>query len=348
MDSITRPWAEQRIGPMAALPAILRERGIDPAPIAAAGPISVDDLADPTARVSFHDLGRVIKAAVAATGCPHLGLLIGQRCNLSGLGLPGQLALSAPDVETGLRVFTRLQHMNSRGGICYISSRGGEAGLHYAYYAQGVDAADHIISLVMAVSFNSLSQLCGPEWRPTAVELTFRPPADPRPYVEFFRAPVRFNAPQSRIAFPALWLSRPPPSADPELFARLQGQAARTHHIDTAAQLRRTLRQLVEEGAATAQQAARALGLHPRTLDRRLDELGTSYRAILDEVRYEVACHLLRDSDIAIVEIGSLLGYSNPSALSRAFRRWSGYAPAQWRDMVRSGPRASGTSGEDG
>ncbi|MFO1058603.1 MAG: AraC family transcriptional regulator [Dongiaceae bacterium] len=346
MDSITRPWAEQRVGPMAALPAILRERGIDPAPIAAAGPISVDDLADPTARVSFYDCARVIKAAAAATGCPHLGLLIGQRCDFSGLGLPGQLALAAPDVETGLRVLTRLQHMNSRGGLIYISNRGGEAALHYAHYAHGVDAADHIIALCIAIAFNGLSQLCGPEWRPTAVELTFRPPADPRPYLEFFRAPVRFNAPQSRVSFPASWLSRSLPSADPELFARLQGQAARTHRIDTAAQLRRILRQMVEEGAATAQQAARALGLHPRTLDRRLSELGTSYRAILDEVRSEVACHLLRDSDLGIVEIGSLLGYANPSALTRAFRRWSGYAPAQWRDMVRSGRGTSGTSGE--
>jgi AraC-like DNA-binding protein len=314
---------------------MLRERGIDPASVAAAGPVSIEDLADPTARVSFHDLARVLKAAVAATACPYLGLLIGQRCDLSGLGLPGQLALSAPDVETGLRVFVKLQHMNSRGGIAYISSRGGEAALHYAHYARGVDAADQIIALCIAIAFNSLSQLCGPDWRPTAVDLTFRAPADVQPYLRFFRAPVRFNAAQSRVSFPAQWLQRHPPGADAELFDRLQGQASHTHRIDTASRLRRTLRQLVEEGAVTADQAARALGLHPRTLDRRLDELGTSYRAILDEVRYEVACHLLRDSDLAIVEVGTLLGYANPSALTRAFRRWSGYAPAQWRDMTR-------------
>jgi AraC-like DNA-binding protein len=348
MDSITRPLAEQRVGPLAALPVILRERGFDPAPIAAAGPVSVDDLADPTARASFHDLARVLKAAMAATGCPHLGLLIGQRCDFTGLGLPGRLALSAPDVETGLRVFVRLQHMNSRGGIAYLSSRGGEAALHYAHYASGVDAADQIIALCIAIGFNGLRQLCGPQWRPAAIDLTFRAPADIRPYLDFFRGPVNFNAPQSRVSFPARWLGKCPPTADPELFARLQGEASRTHRIDTAAQLRRTLRQLVEEGAVTADRAARELGLHPRTLDRRLSELGTSYRAILDEVRSEVARHLLRDSDLGIVEIGSLLGYANPSALTRAFRRWSGYAPAQWRDMVRTGRRRSGSTGEDG
>jgi hypothetical protein len=134
MDSITVSFAEQRVGPMAALPTMLREGGIDPASTAAAGPISVDDLADPTARVSSYDLARVLKAALAATGCPHLGLLIGQRCDFTRLGLPGQLALSAPDVETG--------------------HRGGIAGL-------AIVAAIHFFALIPIFAFRHFSRVLG-------------------------------------------------------------------------------------------------------------------------------------------------------------------------------------------
>jgi AraC-like DNA-binding protein len=335
--------ADQRVGPLSVLPALLRSMGVDPDRLAAGVGVDPAVLASPAARLPFARCGQLLKAAVVATRCPHLGLLIGQRWSLSGLGLPGQVALSAPSVGAAVRGFVRLQHINSRGGLVFLTERDGEVALHYAVCFKGVEATDQIMALSMAVAWIGLRQLCGNEWLPVAVEFSFRAPDDLRPYTDFFRAPVRFNAQQTRLTFPSWWLARPVPGSDPARFAQLQEEAAGLGHIDTEAQLRRLLRQMVEEGAASGDYAARLLGVHRRALNRRLKQRGTSFREILDEVRFEVARELLRDSDLAILEIASLLDYADASALTRAFRRWSGLTPAQWRDDSRR-PAAAGVS----
>jgi AraC-like DNA-binding protein len=327
--------ADQRVGPLSLLPAILRERGIEPDPLARASGVDPAKLSDPAARLPYHLCGRLLGAAVAATGCPHFGVLIGRRWGLAGLGLPGQLALAAPTVGDALRGFVRLQHVNSRGGLVFLTERRDEVAVHYAICFKGVEATDQIMAISMTVACNGLRQICGEGWQPNAVEFSFRAPADPRPYLELFRAPVRFNAQQTRLAFPAWWLARPVLGADPARYAQLQGETAGLTRIDTESQLRRLLRQMVEEGAVTGDYAARTLGLHRRALNRQLKRQGTTFRAILDDVRFEVARELLRDSDLAVIEIASLLDYADASALTRAFRRWSGVTPARWRDGSR-------------
>ncbi|MFO1060036.1 MAG: AraC family transcriptional regulator [Dongiaceae bacterium] len=327
--------AEQRVGPLSMLPVVLRERGVDPDRLAEAAGIDPALLADPAARLPFVQCCRILNEAAAAASCPHLGLLIGQRCNFSGLGLPGQVALSAPSVGAALRGFVRLQHMNSRGAIVFLTERRDEAALHYAVCVKGREPTAQLMTIPMAVAWNSMRQLCGNEWLPSAVEFSCRAPDDLRPYLDFFRAPVRFNAQQTRIAFPAWWLGRAVPGGDPHRFAELQDQVAALALSDTRLQLHRLLQQMVVEGAARAEYAARALGVHPKALNRRLRQQGTSFRAVLDEVRFEVAQQLLRDSDLAVLEIASLLDYADASAMTRAFRRWSGSTPAQWRDRTR-------------
>jgi len=74
--------------------------------------------------------------------------------------------------------------------------------------------------------------------------------------------------------------------------------------------------------------------MHRCTLSRHLKELGTSFQNLLDEVRFEIARQLLEDSRMEIIQIAALLGYSNASAFTRAFRRWSSTTPAEWRDMA--------------
>lgn len=326
---------DQRVGPLSMVPVLLQERGIDADRLAAAAGLDPADLADPAARVPFEACCRLLNSAARAAGCPHFGLLVGQRWNLGGLGLPGQLALSAPTVGAALRGFVRLQHLNSRGGFVFLTDRGGEVALHYAVSVKTAEATDQVMAVAMAVAGMALRQICGESWLPSAVEFSFRAPADTRPYLELLKAPVRFNAQQTRLAFPAWWLDRPVPGSDPARFAQLQEEAAARTRLDTQAQLRRQLLQMVAEGAARAEDAARALGVHPRALNRRLRQQGTSFRAVLDGVRFEVAQQLLRDSDLAVLEIASLLDYADASAMTRAFRRWSGQTPAAWRDGTR-------------
>jgi AraC-like DNA-binding protein len=89
---------------------------------------------------------------------------------------------------------------------------------------------------------------------------------------------------------------------------------------------------LTEQGSAD--QVASIFSMHSRTLHRRLAESGTSFRKLLDECRFTIACQMLTDTDVNVGRITEMLSYADSSAFTRAFRRWSGTTPAQWR--VRS------------
>jgi AraC-like DNA-binding protein len=89
-------------------------------------------------------------------------------------------------------------------------------------------------------------------------------------------------------------------------------------------------------GLTSGDDVAAVMGLHRRTFNRRLEESGTTFRDALETVRFEAARQLLRDTDLAVGEIGAALGYAESSPFVRAFRRWSGESPNAWR--LRSAP----------
>jgi AraC-like DNA-binding protein len=95
--------------------------------------------------------------------------------------------------------------------------------------------------------------------------------------------------------------------------------------------LRRLLRTEVLRGEASASQIAGLCLVHRRTMSRRLRAEGTRFRRVADEVRFEIACQLLRIPHITFSEVATLLGFSEGSAFTRAFRRWSGQTPTAWR-----------------
>jgi AraC-like DNA-binding protein len=84
-------------------------------------------------------------------------------------------------------------------------------------------------------------------------------------------------------------------------------------------------------GQARSDQVAALFSMHSRTLSRRLNDFGTSFQALLDESRFEVARQMLEDSRTEVKQIAMALDYADASAFTRAFRRWSGTTPAQWR-----------------
>jgi AraC-like DNA-binding protein len=98
-----------------------------------------------------------------------------------------------------------------------------------------------------------------------------------------------------------------------------------------AGEVRQWMRAMIFAAGCTPRVVAARLGLPLRTLNRRLAEQGTSVRALRDEVRRDTACHLLAQTAKTAGEVGRMLGYTEPAAFTRAFRRWTGTAPARWR-----------------
>ena len=95
--------------------------------------------------------------------------------------------------------------------------------------------------------------------------------------------------------------------------------------------IRRLLRTRLTSKRCSAEDIADLLAMHRRTLSRRLKGVGIGYRAITNEIRFEIARQLLQDTQVSLAQIAAALGYSEASAFTRAFRRWSGQTPTTWR-----------------
>lgn len=168
-----------------------------------------------------------------------------------------------------------------------------------------------------------------------ALRLTRPPPPDPAAHEALLGAPVRFACTVTALELPAATWRAPLLGADPSLQRTLRALAAYLPDAPPLgafeAELRLRLRALLPSGDGCAAEAARALGLSPRTLQRRLREEGTTFRAVLDEVREREAERLLAPGGPELTELALRLGFSDQTAWNRAFRRWKGVTPTQWR-----------------
>jgi len=331
--------ASARIGATMAIPEVLRDFGVDPDVVLdeiGADPSLFDD---PENRISYAARGRLFSRCVARTGCLHFGLLIGQRTDLQGFGLIGLLARCCPDVGTALRSFVRFFHLHVRGAVVTLATDGDRAALSYSIYQSQAESVDQLGDGAVAIMLNIMRSLCGPDWKPDWVMFAHRKPEDIGPYRRCFDAPLHFNAEQNALVFPARWLGCSLSASDPELRRLLQKQIddlESRHGDDLAGQVRGVLRTAVLAGQANADRIAALFSMHSRTLNRRLNVLGTNFQELVDECRYEVSRQLLALSDLDVAQVADALDYADASAFTRAFRRWSGDTPARWRTQSRA------------
>jgi AraC-like DNA-binding protein len=334
--AVRSPTAEAtvRIGATLAIPAVLRDLGADPALVLAEAGVDLKLFDDPDNRIPFAARSHLVAHCAARTGCPHFGLLVGQHGGLHSLGLVGLLVKYSPDVGSALRSLARYFHLHVRGAVITLAADDGLAVLAYAIYQSGTAATDQVGDGALAVLFNIMRGLCGREWKAIEARFAHRRPTDLGPFRRFFGTPLRFDAEQYAVVFSQEWLNRRLPDTDVALRRLLREQIARLearHGDDFPEQVRSVLRSALVTGHASEDQVAALLSMRGHTLARRLREFDVGFQTLVDETRFEIARQMLESSAMEVSAIAALLDYGSASAFTRAFRRWSGTTPAQWR-----------------
>jgi AraC-like DNA-binding protein len=327
-----------RIATAMAVPMLLQEHGLDPAPLLAEFGLDLADYEEPENRIPYATLGRLLGRCVEWTTCAHFGLLVGQRASISSLGEVGFLMLSSPDVRTALELAVRHLWVHNPSAMVELVEEDSFASLRYIVLRFGFDQRDQLLDMAVAIEFNVMRSLCGDFWRPLEVHFAHARPTNLAPFRRFFRAPLVFDAKETAVVFAAEWLDKALPSADPLLHIMMQHRVSELHlqsGEDPATKLRRMLPALVTARHALITVAAKRVGLSVRTLSRRLTAEGTSFTRLREEARYAIARQLLNGTSMPANQIAEHLGYAHPSAFTRAFRQWSGVAPAEWRAVKR-------------
>jgi len=323
-----------RVGVLMNVPAVLTAHGVDPRPIFKRTGIEMQLLKDPDQKLSYLKLSHLLAECAETTRCEHFGLLVGQTAAPSHLGIAGYMVRVAADVETALTKLTDYFDLHDEGGTPTLNIGSQLTLLGYTVTQPGAKAIEQIYDLTTAFVFILMRGLCGSAWRPSQVILSRRRPADTSPYRDFFECMPQFDAEMSAIAFSSHWLTQPVASADELLLKHFEREAAesrRLQQLELVEALSQQLQRGLLDGVWSARETAQNMGLNRHTLRRRLKAKGTGFRQELDRVRMVLSFQLLEGTNIAVTEIAGLMGYSNSSAYIRAFKRWTGKTPNEWR-----------------
>ena len=332
---------------MVAIPEMLSGFGVDPASVLGKAGLDERGLEDPDGWMSFDTAGRLLTECIAATGCPHFGLLLGQRFSPATLGVVFQLMKHAGSLREAIRSLVFHLHLHDRGGVGYVlNSSPGEIGLAYGIYHRGDFQVGPLYDFTASTIFAFMRELCGPRWKPVRVSLAHRRPKNVSPYRRIFGVPLVFDAEHTAVFFADRWLDEPVHGSDPALqaaIAKLISDRESAEALTMTDKVRRVLRTTVLAGTASADSVAFMFAMSRRSLHRQLQSEGTSLQALANATRFEVARQLLNESDMPAGEIAAVLHYSDASAFSRAFKDWSGTAPREWRQEVRRASAGAAT-----
>jgi AraC-like DNA-binding protein len=340
-----------RVGTVMAMLPVLRALNVDVSSVLAEYGLEESYLADPDNTIPYAIMGLMLRRCAEITRCPHLGLLVGRHLNASSLGTVGFLSRSAPDVRTALAQLSRYFRFHNPNAAVDVIEDKSHASLRFTLLIPNLEGRDQILDGAIANAFNTMRGFCGPEWKPTEVRLARDRPRDLAPYREYFGPNVRFNADESAVIFSRHWLDAANPAADPMLHLLMK---KRVHELEMSSgesfvgRVRRMLPPLVHARAASIGAVANLIGLSTRTLNRRLSAEDTTFMQLREEAFHTAACQLLEGTRLPANEIADRLGYASPSAFTRAFHRWSGVAPAEWRTSRQRRTRKHRAGGKTG
>lgn len=320
----------------------LDNAGLDSRAICAAHGVDLLLARDPETRFPARQMAKLWRHAVNLTNNPAFGLDAGIYLNPStfhalsvSMWLSGTLGNALERFALHLRAF-------STTGNCTLSHNNNIAELVFDMYVNENDEC-YVCMQAMDATFSSLITLCRQRFRkdycPQAVFMKHPLTDDVTPYENFFGCPVHFSE-RWAITFDSETLAKPIGAESLDLLVHsdqvLSEYIARLDRNNVIERVRGILAELLPQGEPNRDKVASALSMSLRNMQRKLNNKGTSYKAVLNNLREELSIQYLRQSHLSIGEIGYMLGFSSPNNFGRAFRRWTGVSPQQYRDSEQS------------
>lgn len=322
-------------GVVARLVAVAAECGLDRASLLAEIGVQPDALADRDSRLPLATVLRVWEVLHGRFPDRALALDWIRSWKPTDLGVIGYVVAQVSTVGEAMEAVARYGQLIDESQSSRLRREGPTSRLEYGL-APAVLATEHAAETIMASLVHFLRGIVGQSFVPIAVRLPHRASARTPVLERYFGCRVLHEAGEVSTEFPTDLLDRPVPGADPALAAYLKAQA------DTLAQrlaapnvvsqeCARRIAERLGMGEPSQTVIARQMGMSERTLQRRLSAEGTSFNELLEGSRRTMAMSYLADRKLAAYEVSFLLGYAEPATFFRAFKRWTGKTPQQYR-----------------
>jgi AraC-like DNA-binding protein len=316
------------------------EQGLNAVDILHACDVDCRILDDLDARVPADNFLKLCELIGDYVGVSHLGLELGARMQYRYLGTYGFTLLSCCTTRELLRVFLRYSVLCTNSGRVSAEDRGEHCVMSWgSFLTPGTDGAIFLDELVLA-SWTTMRQQFGcsngapPKW----VSFRHAAPPDFTPYENLFRCEVRFDADEVALAFSSSDLDEQLPHGNPQVLAvmtslchRLRSRLGDPRDPAWLTECRRVVIDAFRNGDSDIANVSEVLGMSPSLLRQKFKQHGLSFRAFTDELRHDLALSYLDDSTLELTDVTHQLGFSEQSAFQRAFKRWTGTTPGEYR-----------------
>ncbi|MEP9363832.1 AraC family transcriptional regulator [Nocardioides sp. CN2-186] len=316
---------------------LVDELGGDPDRLLRDVGISARSIGDYGEFIPYVPLLDVLELAAQTTMTPDFGRRLATRQGIEVLGSVGAAARSAPTVKAALATVERYLRAYTSATATRLTTHPGTGLTDFEFIRTAKDqlAAPYPqgIELTLGFGVQVFQLLVDKDWRPAQVHVPHSPLTEPGDYQRYFEAPVEFRARRCGYSLRSDDLDRPLSSdaaTHDTLVSYLQAVAPFTPQ-GVVPMVNDLVRRLLPSGNVDLATVADQLGMHPRTLQRRLEDEGVTFAELVQDVRRRTAENYLRDTDMPLRHLASELGYLEQSAFSRASRRWFGMSPLAYR-----------------
>jgi AraC-like DNA-binding protein len=298
--------------------------------------LSPERIADASSRISLAEYDRLQALALDLTGDASLGLRMGEHVALTNLDVLGFLSSQASTIREGLTAFVRFHKLLSDCKDSILVELDDVARFRYEF-PRSTERCNRLrAEFGMTLLLRAGQRYVGARTLARRVYFEHEAPPYASEYARIFQGAERFGHEYTAIEFDRELLDQQQLHKNPELYRVLEARAQRKiRSLDASVSLAEKLCDYLAEQDPTAlpdmDQVARHFGMSARSLRRRLRDEGKSYGVLLGDVLGKTACEMLGDGDQTIQETAYALGFSDTSAFHRAFKRWTGLTPKQYK-----------------
>ena len=315
---------------------LARYPGVSAEQLIAAAGIDARRIGDRDASIDQLQWVSLLEAAAEATGDPCFGIELALQTPWHDLGVLGYVVQNSPTAGAALENAARYLAVQQTGGRLVLDAGARAARFTYSMVDARIRDYGQNAEGLFAMAVRIIREATrDPRWAPREVQFAHAGPHDTTRHRTLFGAPVAFGRRANTLALAAHDLALPFVSADANLLPVLVAHARecmnRIPRAELTDDVRGALISAINAGEPSIEAVAVRLGMSPRSLQRRLASGASSFKTIVEQTRRALAEGYLADPALSLTETAFLLGYSDLSAFSRAFRRWTGTTAQEFR-----------------
>jgi AraC-like DNA-binding protein len=291
----------------------------------------------PELLIPFKQVIEFYETAAHREGCEYFGLLVGQRTQIADLGAYGRLLCQSLTLHDAIHTGIHMIATYTSGERFWLEEHGEQVWLCRSFLDHLGTGVQHADLFTVMLMINLIRMAAGSQWRPAEVRLETQWRPQLNTFEPLSEANIYFDQPATAVQFPRSLLSLP--LGNP--IDRQDDQRSKDYEIlhssapatNFPGSVRQMVAALLREQKTDIQVVAELVGMSVRTFQRQLNDLDLTYSGLLKQARFEQSLRLLRDPDIKLADIATDLGYTDASNFTRAFKRWTGVSPTEFRQL---------------